>query len=272
MRILHIGNIAGVAVLLVQGLRSKGLKADLIERIPHKYGFPKVTVLRVSNTRFLFHLFKTCWKYDIVHVHGLPYRLIIYLKLLGKKVVVHLHGEIRLCYKKPMARLALRIAERVLVSTPDLIRYCDEAVWLPNPIDPRFKPLNCERHGVLYFRHRYEFLQGYEPEILAKKALAKVTNAEPLTIMDPTFPYENMPELLNSFEYFADRFTIRSLSKTALEALACGCKVISWKGLITKPEEIVKKHSLPVVTEKLIEIYEKILKRERNRWSSFLEG
>ena len=50
-----------------------------------------------------------------------------------------------------------------------------------------------------------------------------------------------------------------SLSETALEALACGCKVISWKGLVTNPEEIIEKHSLLSVTEKLLKIYEKIL-------------
>jgi len=49
-----------------------------------------------------------------------------------------------------------------------------------------------------------------------------------------------MSHFLNQFEVFFDQFTIPSLSKTALEAIACGCKVISWKGPVTHPEEIIK--------------------------------
>ena len=255
-------NIAGVASLLIQGLRDRGIKADLIEHIPHKFAFPQDKVVKGSNVRQLLYLMKICRNYDIIHIHGLPYRLVFYLKLLRKKVVVHLHGEIRVLYNKLAVRLALKIADQILISTPDLLKYCREAIWLPNPIDPRFKPLSSERHGALYFRHRYEFLHGYEPEILAQEALAKVASTEFLTIMEPGIPYEKMPEFLNRFEYFVDRFTIPSLSKTALEALACGCKVVSWKGLITNPEKIIKNHSLQSVTEKLVDIYKGMLKIE----------
>jgi len=73
-------------------------------------------------------------------------------------------------------------------------------------------------------------------------------------------PYFEMPSYLNKFEVFFDRFTIPSLSKTALEALACGCTVISWNGLVSNPEDIVRNHSLKAVTKKLQQIYEKMLK------------
>ena len=39
--------------------------------------------------------------------------------------------------------------------------------------------------------------------------------------------YENMPEFLSQFEYFIDRKEIKSLSKTALEALCLGMKIVS---------------------------------------------
>jgi hypothetical protein len=47
-------------------------------------------------------------------------------------------------------------------------------------------------------------------------------------------PYSEMPEFLSRFEYFIDRFSIPSLSKIALEALAIGSKVLGYDGYIHK--------------------------------------
>jgi len=72
-------------------------------------------------------------------------------------------------------------------------------------------------------------------------------------------PYNRLPMFLNKFEYYIDRNYIKSLSKTALEALVCNCKVIRWD------EKIV--HDLPEenkpenVVIKLKQIYEQILSK-----------
>ena len=80
-----------------------------------------------------------------------------------------------------------------------------------------------------------------------------------LTILNRKIPYRDMPKILSNYEYFFDRFNISSLSKTALEALACGCKVIGWKGLVTNYQEILEKHNLQNVIAELIKIYRKVL-------------
>lgn len=253
-----MGNIAGVGILLVQGLRRRGIRADLIGRVPHRYNFPTDKVLNVSHVRFVYQLLKICKTYDIIHVHGLSYVKVFnvdvfLLKLLRKKLIIHLHGtEIRESYNKASTKLALRVADQVIVSTSDLLRYYKKAVWLPNPIDPVFKPLKHTRHGALYFKHWYE----PDGDSIVKEKCREM-NLE-LTVVNPEenpIAYAEMPYFLNRFEVLFDQFTIPSLSKTALEALACGCKVMSWEGPVTHPEKILKNHSLPVVTERLIETY-----------------
>lgn len=260
MKILHINNVAGVPSILVQGLRERGIKADLLVRKRHPYSFPNETVLHASVPMFLFKVLKLCGDYDIVHVHGLSYRPffnanIFCLKAFGAKLVLHLHGtEIRESHNRLSTRAAIEVSSKVLVSTPDLMPYCPKAVWLPTPIDPIFRPLdNLSRHGkALYFRKWYE--QGKERVIRME---CEKMGLE-LTIPDRPISYRKMPILLNRFEVFFDRFVIPSLSKTAFEALACGCKVISWKGIVTNSEEILRNHSLEAVTEKLLKVYEEM--------------
>jgi len=261
MKVLHINNVAGVASLLVEGLRHRGIKADLVVRKQHPYKFPFEKVVDVRARDFLLHVLKLSQGYDIVHVHGLPYKQylnidIFALKTLGSRLIVHLHGtEIRTSHSKVLIKVALQFSNHVLLSTPDLVFYYPKATWLPNPIDPIFKP--SENSGkyekALYLRKWYE----RERESIVRETCQEM--GLELTIPDKPIPYNEMPHFLNQFEVFFDRFTIPSLSKTALEALACGCKVISWKGPVTNPEEIIKNHNLSVVTEKLLRIYDEIL-------------
>lgn len=261
MKILHVNNIAGVASLLIQGLREKGFDADLIMRRSHPFGFPHEAVLKSSAPEFLFRMLKLCRSYDIVHTHALSYRVffnldIFGLKTLKQKVVVHLHGtEIRKSHNRLSTKAALQICDLVLVGTPDLLSYYPEAVWLPTPIDPIFRPLqNRGRLGkALYFR------KWYEPE---KEEIVRMQCEEmglELTVPQKPISHSGMHAFLNQFEVLFDRFTIPSLSKTALEALACGCKVIGWDGPVANPKEILRHHGLQSVTERLTRLYEILL-------------
>jgi len=73
-----------------------------------------------------------------------------------------------------------------------------------------------------------------------------------------------MPQILNNYEYFFDRFNIPSLSKTTLEDLACGCKVISWKGVVKNAREILEKHSLRNVIDELLKVYSELVNTRLN--------
>lgn len=257
MRVLHINNAAGVPSLFVQALRERGIDADLIVPKRHPFGFPSETVLNLPAPRFFFRVLKLSRNYDIVHMHGLS-RLLFNFNIFGLKamrstLVLHLHGtEIRASHGRLSTKIALEISDQILVGTPDLLSYCPSAIWLPTPIDPVFKPsANPERRGkALYFR------KWYEPEKERMVYNESVKMGLRLTVPDRPIPYKKMPFFLNQFEVFFDRFTIPSLSKTALEALACGCKVVSWNGVITNPKELLTRHSLQSVSGRLVKLYE----------------
>lgn len=261
MRVLHVAtfNIAGVPGLLVNGLRQKGTEADLIVTLRHPYGFPYETIVEGGGTKFLRRIMSISQGYDIVHVHGLLYRFcvdIFALKMLKRRVIMHFHGsELRQGHNLLSVRLAQRASDRILVSTPDLLSFAALADWLPNPIDPIFRVLRTQvRKGrALYFRKEYEA----DKEKLVKDKCDEM--GLELTIPNGFIPYCEMPYFLNQFEVFFDRFVIPSLSKTALEALACGCKVISWNGPILNPRKIIRQHELDFVVKKLTQKYEEIL-------------
>ena len=260
MKVLHVTNVAGVASLLVEGLRSKGIGADLLVRRPHPYGFAHETVLDIPWPLFWMRVLKLSREYDITHIHSLAYWVsfnihILALKTSRAKLLIHLHGtELRKSRSKLLTRAVLEICDQVLVSTLDLVSYYPKAIWLPNPMDPIFKPLeNRQRQGkALYLPKWYDL----NKEETVRQKCDKM-NLE-LTVMHKPISYSQMPSFLNRFEVFFDQSTIPSLSKTALEALACGCKVFSWKGLVTSPEKTLKNHSLESVTEKLLQVYQKL--------------
>ena len=76
-----------------------------------------------------------------------------------------------------------------------------------------------------------------------------------------------MGAVLSSYEYYIDikrsvspgalGELVQTLSKTGLEALACGCKVIQWDGdvIVGLPDE----HHPKTVVNKLWELYQTIL-------------
>jgi len=265
IKVLHVAyrDIAGVPSLLTDGLRNRGIEADLLLREQHPCRFSNhYKPLNVSATSFLLYVLICSKNYDIVHLHGLPFKRrfnidVVALKVSRRKLIVHLHGEIRRYHRKLSTKVALQISDKVLVSTPDLLRYWPSATWLPNPIDPIFKPMKRwhTKGKALYFWSPYDIEKSSNTMV---KNLSQRMGLE-LTILNRKIPYRDMPKILNNYEYFFGRFNIPSLSKTALEALACGCKVISWKGLVTNSQEILKKHNLQKVIEKLMEIYKEVL-------------
>ena len=167
-----------------------------------------------------------------------------------KPIILHFHGsDIR---GKGVPLILRKMANRILLSTPDLKKDCPQGQWLPNPVDTElFKPIPkiTRKKKALYFKLSYE--KPSEAIIRAKKLGIKVD------IIDRAVNYEELPEILSSYEYFLDRYKIESLSKTALEALACGCKVIRWDGkIVTKLPE---SHKPEKVVEELLKIYSEIL-------------
>jgi glycosyltransferase involved in cell wall biosynthesis len=148
----------------------------------------------------------------------------------SKKIIVHWHGEELRQRGWEGVREITSVSDAVFVSTEDLLAGAPEGVvHLPNPVDMElFRPIPSLRkpNSALYI------VKGYRGEDLEwpKKVTSKL--GLELDVRDRKvgpISYNEMPMLLNRYEYYVDRNYPESLSKTALEALACGVKVISWK-------------------------------------------
>jgi len=143
LKILHVGNIAGIATTLANEQKKMGHKATVMSFnkhcLFHKSDYDNYILDKIPFNIFknIFLILKLFPKHDVLHFHArsiLPFFLDLPLwKFLGKTIVVHYHGsDIRyknnsLCVKK--------CANCVFVSTPDLLEWAPDAIWVPNPID-----------------------------------------------------------------------------------------------------------------------------------------
>ncbi|OEU41768.1 hypothetical protein BGV40_13090 [Methanosarcina sp. Ant1] len=148
MKILHIRNIANVAYNLAIQQKKLGHKV-LIFDITKNYTSENIDIslnlpMKYSK-RDLFNRFQIISKnlltiirkekFDIFHLHDAGiFPQDIDIPLLFKrhgKVIVHWHGSKLRDFKKTFGS---RYADTKIVSTPDLLEYAPEAIWIPNCI------------------------------------------------------------------------------------------------------------------------------------------
>lgn len=150
---MHIGSIAGVPQELSAAQRRMGQRSDVLSfefydferrtdfHYPIKLDYSSRRSIYLSNPRNLLRkmplLLPIARDYDLLHFHyssGMPFGLDFPLwRLLNKKVVMHHHGtDIR---HKGEHWLYSRLAQRIFVSTPDLLEWSRDAIWVPNPLD-----------------------------------------------------------------------------------------------------------------------------------------
>ena len=143
--ILHIGNVGVQELPAAQ--RKMGLKSDVLFFYPHSYGikidlyYPLKLPFPLRYVEEMYHLLRVSNEYDIFHFHFhfqyrslLPFGVDVLLwKALGKKVIIHHRGEdIR---NKSELRIFAKFADKIFVSTPDLLEWSPTAIWIPNPVD-----------------------------------------------------------------------------------------------------------------------------------------
>jgi hypothetical protein len=244
------------------------LRRELIKRnfeVEHLF-FTRSFLPRTATLKMTWALKKV--NCDLVHAHFC--RSAAYAAYFsGKPYLLHCHGTDIRGGIDWLKRRSIEKARKVLVSTPDLLEILPTATWLSNPVDmDRFKPLK-EHNGnkVLYFPHWYEDLSNE-----VEKACEKLSHE--LTVPNAySVPYKKMHLFLNEFDIFVDRFSIKSYSKTALEAMACGLVVIGFelplekafqqfavhserlKRLRWQSEHVLPKHDVKAVVDQLLEIY-----------------
>ena len=149
--------------LLRDGLRMLGYKSEVLSFNEHRFRYGADIFYR-SDGQFLkkisimYNFIKMSFKYNAFHFHAHSLHPtsfdLIFWKLLGKKIIMHYHGsEIRNKKQKVFQRY---FADIYIVSTPDLLAFVPNSIWLPNPIDTRKFPLvepNLKNHKLRYFMH-----------------------------------------------------------------------------------------------------------------------
>jgi len=206
---------------------------------------------------------------DILHIHSRSDMVLKFRKKFGnsKKIIIQYHGtDIRgikkqkLPHRSKLSDLAVRgiftyrrvrdailitkrihsnaqrLADTVIVSTPDLLPLVSKAIYLPNPIDTdHFTP---DKSSPRPERAQALTMDTEATDIQLTLSYCKRHNVKLdidvyNRIRDPIM-YGEMPAFLKKYGLYIDvRYVdgkiLENLSKTALEALACGLDVLDYK-------------------------------------------
>ena len=238
---------------------------------------------------------------DIIHIHSMEELVVKMRKTFGdsKKIILHYHGTdirglkpnfsplqnmktrtklfaakvrnrirvVKTGYYKSLSSLRMesqKIADEILVSTPDLLSLLPNAKYLPNPVDVDHFSKN---NATTINEFNDKALTIKTPTGNTQKSLqyCKENNITlKIDVFDrtkmPTL-YEEIPNLLKKYKVYVDIRVVNdkileSLSKTALESLACGLKVLNYK--LEYVDKLPEMHNPVNVIKQLQNIYNKI--------------
>jgi Glycosyltransferase Family 4 len=266
LKILHVWDQAGVACLLAKHHRRMGHEVRILKRagydpfgISQFYGEP---LLDMDGKVFLKLVVKEAGNFDLVHVHSL-YKVVPDLrkKYRDAVIVLHYHGsEFRSKQDDPLRADAEGKADAVLGSTEDLKAYVSDMRFIPNPVDTEhFTPgtstledraftINTTRgdsHWVL------DYLKKNNID-LSVDVIDRATNP---------IQYSQVPSFLKKYGTYVDikyidGVLLQSMSKTGLEALACGLRVLNHQ--LKKIEGFPQEHRPEVAAKNVMDVYSSV--------------
>ena len=202
---------------------------------------------------------------DIISIHGYEFAVPIFKILTRKKIILQYHGsDINLPNrsKNPFLIICRSMADAItynqeihlkkIITIKKVIKE-----YHPTPVDTDlFCPQDVIKEGKLSII--YDHLNR-------KEILESLSQFDDLKIHDRSnqpIPYEKMPDFFNKYKTYVDyRITqyglkLTALSRSALEALACGCNVILWDEHYDKLPE---SHEPKVVIKKLYSLCHVVL-------------
>ena len=207
----------------------------------------------------------------ILHYHGTDLRGIRKQKLPHRSLVSDLAVRAIFTYRNIRDKILIRkrihsqaqtIADAVIVSTPDLVSLTNKAIYLPNPIDTdHFRPdrIRSPHKNPRALTLETEATDARLTLNQSRKYKADLDIDVYDRIKNPIM-YSDMPVFLKKYELYVDiRYVdgkiLQNLSKTGLEALACGLNVLDYRLnlLLDLPEENKPSN----VGSRLLDIYSK---------------
>jgi hypothetical protein len=302
MNILHIWDQAGVACILAKYQELSGHKSKVIvTKTRDKFGiysFYHQYTQTIDPRLFIDTCLKEAETADVLHIHGRIDMLFRLHKKFGrsKKLVLHYHGTdlrglkkrqkeelphrslpsdliifakrlVRRPYYKIMRRRiharAQKLADAVIVATPDLLQFAENAIHLPNPIDTdHFKPLNNMKCNN--YQQQVKILtinnEAIDMELVLSYCRKNGLNSsvEVYDRMNNPIMYSDMPNFLRNYDIYLDarfinRQLIEGMSKTALESLACGLSVIDHQ--LNRQKGLPPEHDPIYIVSRLSNIY-----------------
>lgn len=244
---MHIGSVAGVPQNISAAQRRLGQRSDVLSFEYHDFGYPTdfhyPIKLDYSSKRSIYlsnpinllqkmpRLLPIVKDYDLLHFHyssGLPFGLDFPLwRLLHKKVVVHHHGtDIR---NKGEHWFLNRFAQRIFVSTPDLLEWSQNAIWIPNPLDLELYPYvgvkekqenDADPIKIIHAPSK-RMLKGTEDVLRAVKQLKSQGYNIKLILVENT-PHKGALEYYKQADIVIDQLLIGWYGMVAQECMALG--------------------------------------------------
>lgn len=231
--VLHIGDISGVPQVLSRAQRRRGYKSDVMAFQPHPFEY-QVDIYRPTRLPFplryaerMLSLSQVVHGYELLHFHWsslIPFGWDLPVwRMHKKKIVLHHHGDdIR---NHGEGRLFSRFSDKILVSTPDLLDWSAEAVWLPNPIDlGEYHFVGAEEHdGPIRIVHAPSARSGKGTEhvLRAFKELQREGYQVELVLVE-SMPHQKALRLYETADIVVDQLLIGWYGMVAIEAMALG--------------------------------------------------
>jgi hypothetical protein len=294
LKILHIWDQAGVACIIAKYQNKMGHEVKVMRTTNYDpygiYEFYENLVCFTPMEEFLETCLREANVSDIVHIHS---RIDVFFYLHNKiskkpRIVMHFHGtDLRGIkqsqkkwplrnyltasiknYRRSLVRkrsnaLVEKFADMILVSTPDLLSHVSTgSVLLHNPVDTEHFNENQNsgsNERAFTFATESKSVKNWIIRICKQNG---INNLDVVDRTKKSIKYFAMPNFLRDFGIYIDILyinnkLIKSNSKTGLESLACGLRVIDYTSepKIGLPVE----HQPSNVVQKLEIIYQEIL-------------
>lgn len=230
--------------------------------------------------------------YDIIHGHySLTKPVLKAARKAGRKnipFILHSHGsDVRLIkkdgpeklplYHRIVSRYVRKKADRVLLSTPDLLEWT-EGLYVPNPVDiEKFRPMDVEKRDRVLLMGRFVEGGGILDVIKKNESYDCINWGDdidfPSNVNTLDFlPHDELPELLNRYERMIGPL-VDPVSLARLEAMASSLDTYTdfpetytqFYGFenmdeVDDPREFVKRYHHPdKIADLLVDIYRSLL-------------